>query len=393
MIRDKQIALYLAMGFELIPLRGGDGEHTSKKPLEGITWKDKVKYKGRIIDPRETADLLRSIPESNIGIATGKRSDLAVVDIDTGQDIEQARKVLSSLSLPEDTATVTTGRGLHFYFQTTGQVKSSKGPGYDIKGDGGYVVAPPSTHASGHIYTFLPGRGLDVIKPATFPDTVTGPVTLPVTLPGPDTNTPGRTAGAQGKVIRIPGGPPLSSRVRTYAVKRGLDCVKQILDRPLPVGERHDGLFMLYNLMVSNGDTREWARQTVEQKNSELKEPLTTLELQAALKYGNIYRHTCTTVKSKLPFIDCGNCGFIDIKGEQMLSGLKANKLLQDKKLKAVDFRAWYFIQTGQVDPDIMTQKEMAVFFRVMRQEVPLIIKRLTAGGYIDRDRNRKLAL
>ena len=394
MIRDKQIALYLAMGFELIPLRGGDGEHTSKKPLEGITWKDKVKYKGRIIDPRETADLLRSIPESNIGIATGERSGLAVVDIDTGQDIEQARKVLSSLSLPEDTATVTTGRGLHFYFKTTGQVKSSKGPGYDIKGNGGYVVAPPSTHASGRIYAFLQDRGLEVIKPATFPDTVTRPVTLPVTLPGPDTNTPGRTAGDKSKVVsRLPGQGLLSERLAglgvVWSIVKGLECVKQMFDYQVEEGHRHDVLYMLYCLLIYNGD-RARARKIIEWKNSELKAPLTEGDLQARVFSGKIYPHCCERVREGLPFkVNCEECRFIGTKrGERML-GNEGMKVLKDEKCGKQDFLAWLLIKTGQVDLDQTPPGKLAKLFCVTRPTVKSIINRLTKGGYIEDNKGK----
>jgi hypothetical protein len=56
--------------------------------------------------------------------------------------------------LPQ-TAHVKTSRGWHFYFSSPETVKipCSSRDGLDVRGDGGYVVAPPSVHKSGHIYT------------------------------------------------------------------------------------------------------------------------------------------------------------------------------------------------------------------------------------------------
>ena len=42
-------------------------------------------------------------------------------------------------------------------------------PGIDIRGDGGYVVAPPSKHYSGRSYRWMKSRGLDEIELAVLP--------------------------------------------------------------------------------------------------------------------------------------------------------------------------------------------------------------------------------
>ena len=42
-------------------------------------------------------------------------------------------------------------------------------PGVDVRGDGGYVVAPPSVHASGRRYTWHAGRGPHQISPVAAP--------------------------------------------------------------------------------------------------------------------------------------------------------------------------------------------------------------------------------
>jgi len=90
----------------------------------------------------------------NYGIACGP-SGLLVVDDDTGHTLLDFAASIGA-TIP-DTATVTTHRGLHYYFQApaiqlgnqTGQLPS----GIDIRGNGGYVIGPGSTHTEGSMYT------------------------------------------------------------------------------------------------------------------------------------------------------------------------------------------------------------------------------------------------
>ena len=84
---------------------------------------------------------------SNLGIVTGSISRIVVVDCES---IDDAKWFWESRG--KTTAVVETPRGIHFYFRHPGQhvgnaqrVKDDAGnPRYDIRGDGGYVVAPPS---------------------------------------------------------------------------------------------------------------------------------------------------------------------------------------------------------------------------------------------------------
>ena len=114
-------------------------------------------------------------PNANIGIATGH--GLLVVDIDPrhGGSLEQLAK---RFSLP-DTAMVQTGSaGWHLYFAYEGDLKNSAGKlgeGIDTRGTNGYVVAPPSLHATGNYYAWanqlpptpLPQSLLDALSSPT----------------------------------------------------------------------------------------------------------------------------------------------------------------------------------------------------------------------------------
>ena len=105
----------------------------------------------------------------NIGIITGQASGLVVLDVDDGQ-------LPPGLELPH-TPTVKTGResgrGRHYYFRCDEQLtnKSPEGAGYELKARG-QVIAPPSIHATGSAYSWLPGRSPVDVEVAPLPDAV-----------------------------------------------------------------------------------------------------------------------------------------------------------------------------------------------------------------------------
>lgn len=109
--------------------------------------------------------------DANIGVVTGTISGIVVVDIDPRHNGGETFKTLLEKygHLDEKMWANTGGGGWHLYFKHPGfNVKSranALGPGVDIKGDGGYVAAPPSLHASGKRYDW----GDENIIPPTMP--------------------------------------------------------------------------------------------------------------------------------------------------------------------------------------------------------------------------------
>ncbi len=87
-----------------------------------------------------------------IGFATGRRSGVVVVDIDrkAGVDGFDTLDELGAAILPVTPMVHTASGGLHLYFQapdceirnTAGARGRGLGAGLDIRGDGGYVIAP-----------------------------------------------------------------------------------------------------------------------------------------------------------------------------------------------------------------------------------------------------------
>jgi hypothetical protein len=101
----------------------------------------------------------RQWPDANVGIATGAKSKLVVLDVDPrngGYDsLQQLRQSYGSMDTP--LRVVTGGGGWHYYFgwHEGGLAPSTLAPGVEVKGNGQYVVAPPSIHSSGFPYQWV----------------------------------------------------------------------------------------------------------------------------------------------------------------------------------------------------------------------------------------------
>ena len=114
------------------------GENPGKRPL-AIGWQKSP--------PHDPDTVRRWIADGyNVGLVTG--NGIVVIDWDHEEPPP-----------PEypPTRTVRTGRGWQLYYSKTVEIRNSASklaPGVDVRGDGGYVVIPPSMHASGRPYTW-----------------------------------------------------------------------------------------------------------------------------------------------------------------------------------------------------------------------------------------------
>jgi hypothetical protein len=101
-------------------------------------------------------------PHANIGLACGHRFDALDVDGPAGE--HAIRALAAEHGLQSAGPLVRTGGGgWHFYLAPTGlgNVHPAGLEHVDWRGRGGYVVAPPSRHHSGHPYQWVAGRDLD----------------------------------------------------------------------------------------------------------------------------------------------------------------------------------------------------------------------------------------
>lgn len=119
---------YAAQGWSVIPV-GSD-----KRPT--VAWKE---FQTRIASDTEIDKWWESSPDAQVGVVTGKISNLTVIDVESDGDF--------NIVLDETFTVQTGGGGRHFYFQYdeafTNAVRIF--PSVDVRSEGGYVVGPGST--------------------------------------------------------------------------------------------------------------------------------------------------------------------------------------------------------------------------------------------------------
>ena len=129
----------------------------TKKPLTPHGCKDAKKATEPIVA------WWRRWPDASIGIATGSMSNLIVIDedIDEQKDIDGYKSVneweRTHGELPDTIRAITGRGGNHVYFHYTGNDIGNRAgilEGVDVRGEGGYVIAPPSIHPNGTEYVW-----------------------------------------------------------------------------------------------------------------------------------------------------------------------------------------------------------------------------------------------
>lgn len=123
------------------------------------------------------SEWFEDVTDRNIGIATGRISNLLVIDVDQRNNgFETLEKAQAKLGKLSPTLVVKTGGGGEHYFYKLPKKKIKKdssgklvGPGVDILTDGAFVVAPGSVHLSGETYKWKGGDGQASVRPAKLP--------------------------------------------------------------------------------------------------------------------------------------------------------------------------------------------------------------------------------
>ena len=165
-LMNEAIDAYIAHGWSIIPIRSG-----GKRPL--VRWEESQYRRPHV---EEVRAWFSARPEAGIAVVTAV-SGLVVLDTDPrhGGEVSLERLQRQHDRLPTTVECRSGGGGRHLYFAHLGapiRNKAGFAPGVDLRGDGGYVVAPPSLHASGLRYLWVGDRKPKMSDLAPLPDWV-----------------------------------------------------------------------------------------------------------------------------------------------------------------------------------------------------------------------------
>ena len=240
---------YAAAGFAVIPVKRSD-----KAPYTPHGLKDASK------DPDTIRGWWKQWPEANVAIACGSVSNnIVVIDVDNKPEL--GKNGMHSLDIwqaehgdfPETVAAHTGSGGKHYYFRVQ-DPKAFKNrvdaiPAVDIRGDGAYVVAYPSEHENGKMYTWRHGVSIT------------------------DTD---EIAEANESVLEL-----LNMNSREGAASKQQDAAnRQRTDmHHVQEGSRNDTLFRFASKMVGSGISRDAALEAARTEIATWDNPLPDFEI------------------------------------------------------------------------------------------------------------------
>ncbi|MBM3788336.1 MAG: hypothetical protein FJW30_28705, partial [Acidobacteria bacterium] len=171
---------YAARGWRVHPLRARDKTPASKHGCKDAT-----------TDETQIRAWWAKLPNANIGLATGY--EFFAIDIDPAG---MAWYEAEHLPATHEAVTGRAGRHVLYRMPTSYVIGNSAGllaEGVDVRGMGGYIVAPPSVHPSGTTYTWLDCDGLvpdgpcadappEIVAALVHRPETSGPLTIPNTI-------------------------------------------------------------------------------------------------------------------------------------------------------------------------------------------------------------------
>jgi putative DNA primase/helicase len=181
-------ALELAeLGLPIVPIYGGAGRGRcgcGRKDCSSPAKHPRTKHghKDASRDASQIAVWWNACTTANVGVRTGE--GLVVLDVDprNGGASTLGDLVGRHGALPNTWTVQTGGGGMHFYFRADGlPTRAGLFTGIDFKSHGGFVVAPPSVHASGKAYRWARERSPRDLQLAGLPDWIRKAVLGPST--------------------------------------------------------------------------------------------------------------------------------------------------------------------------------------------------------------------
>ena len=320
---NKQIQQYIKRGFSLIPIKANNKQpllfRWREHQITRATFEDVLKWYANYDSP-------------NIAIVTGKISNLVVIDLDDVSKLEKLKSILPEID--KTTRVYTPNRGAyHYYFSLDTVIpKSTKNLfnlGIELRANGMYNLAPPS-QINGGKYQFQ----VPLTKMLTYPLRA---IELQKQLKLEQNKPPEQEQLTRDDIIKLP------AKLPKYH-GREVSCISQIYQRELKVGERDTNLFIFYNLLVQNGNKKDYAQQLVIQKNNSLQEPLTDREIKNIFRRS--YSYTCSRIRQELTYLNCTNCEHKFKGGKLKMSNILIKNLNKLPELTPSEQRVVLFLGT-----------------------------------------------
>jgi putative DNA primase/helicase len=201
---------YAALGWPVVPLHSpddGEGCSCGRSDCRSVGKHPRTPHglKDATTDTSTITAWWTTWPTANIGVLTGSESGLLVLDVDPRHDGDKSLADLEREhgSVGSTVVSRTGGGGLHllFAFPTDGvsiRNRAAIRPGLDVRGDGGYIVAPPSRHASGQCYSWQPAHEPEAVPLAPAPEWL---LDIIIGEDKPTTPSPATPVGLTGQIL------------------------------------------------------------------------------------------------------------------------------------------------------------------------------------------------
>lgn len=271
---------YAAKGWPVMPVAPGD-----KKPLTAHGLKDATVYSPQI------EEWWTKWPDANIGIPCGRITGAYVLDVDPRHGGDTSLEELCPPTKIPDTLVAQTGGGGHHYWfswpENGHEIRNATDimPGLDIRGEGGYVVAPPSRLASGGEYVWED----EDHPPAPTPEWLEPLLNKRETAKGDATG--------------------LSSRAANLSEKGS--------SGPIPEGRRDQTLTQIAGAMRRYGSGAETILSALREENKRCQPPLEEADLERIA--GSVSRYAPASSTEVHHYTDLGNAGrLVDMHGEEI---------------------------------------------------------------------------
>lgn len=116
----------------------------------------------------------KEYPKANVGMVTGRISNLAVIDIDKPEGEEELNKLIPESAIIPVCTTPRGGKHLYFTYPADIELRNQVNflSGVDFRGEGGVIKAPPSTNGQGGFYQWIKGSGIHEVSTIDLPTNV-----------------------------------------------------------------------------------------------------------------------------------------------------------------------------------------------------------------------------